>query len=192
MSCMIAGIIAGPMVSGALLQLLGYWSAWTLPLILLALDALARLVMIEKKRDKKRPASSHSHDERESLLGSRKQTPEPAASESESDLEQNQLENAPPSPSRGFYRNVLSNIEVLAGLVNSLLFSALLSGFDTTLLLDLEKELHWNYFWIGLIFLGLQAPGLILGPVSGWLRDRAGVRSQRCIGWVMVALFLCC
>lgn len=175
MSFVTAGIVAGPVVSGALLQWLGYWSAWSAPLILLGLDAVARLVMIEKRDEN----TAGSHDEREALLPSQKSVP------TESDPEQ----NLPASP-RGFYQIVLSNIGVLAGLLNSLLFSIILSGFDTTLPLYLQKELHWDTLLVGLIFLGLQAPGMILGPVAGWLRDRTGVRYQTTIGWVLIAIML--
>jgi hypothetical protein len=33
MSFVTAGIVGGPTVSGALLQLFGYWAAWSLPLM---------------------------------------------------------------------------------------------------------------------------------------------------------------
>jgi len=179
------------MVSGAFLQLLGYWWTWAVPLSLLVLDAIARLFMIERKHDETEPVGPQSHDEEESLLGSQKQKPEPAVSASGSDIEQDQSENTPPSSGRGFYRTVLSNMGVLTGLVNNLLYSALLSSFDTTLPIYLQRGLHWNYLWVGLIFIGLQAPSMVLGPVSGWLVDRTGVRYQACMGWVVVALLLC-
>lgn len=42
-----SGVISGPVVSGLLLQAVGYWSTWVAPLIVLGLDIIARLVMIE-------------------------------------------------------------------------------------------------------------------------------------------------
>ena len=47
MSFVMAGIISGPMVAGGLLQLFGYWQAWSARAAVLVLDILARLVMIE-------------------------------------------------------------------------------------------------------------------------------------------------
>lgn len=177
MSFVTAGIVSGPMVSGALLQLLGYWAAWSAPLILLGMDFVARLIMIEKHDEKR----ASSHDEREALLASQK------PSSTESDPNQNLSES---EPSQGFYRILLCNIRVLAGLFNNLVFSVILSGFDATLPLHLQKNFHWDSLSVGMIFLGLQVPGMLLGPLAGWLRDRTGLRYPTTIGWVLIALLL--
>jgi MFS family permease len=43
-----AGIISGPMVSGFLFGLAGYWAAWSVPLAVLTVDIIARLIMVER------------------------------------------------------------------------------------------------------------------------------------------------
>ena len=49
MSFVMAGIIFGPVIAGSLLELVGYWAAWSVPLIVIFLDIVARLLMIEGK-----------------------------------------------------------------------------------------------------------------------------------------------
>ncbi|KAJ5309977.1 Aldolase [Penicillium atrosanguineum] len=179
MSFVIAGIITGPMVSGALLQLVGYWAAWSAPLLLLAVGFIARLLMLEKN-DMQVATSEHaSIDEQEALLGAN-------ICNSKPDLEQ----QCPAPPSLGFYRIVLCNIRIIAGLLNTVMFSMILSGFDATLPLHLQRVFHWGTLPIGIIFLGLQVPGMALGPVVGWLRDRVGLRNPTTIGWILIAPLL--
>lgn len=47
MSFISGGTLAGPVVGGTLLQLSGYWAAWSFPLALLVVDVIARLIMVE-------------------------------------------------------------------------------------------------------------------------------------------------
>lgn len=180
MSFVTAGIVTGPMISGALFQLLGYWAAWSAPLMLLALDFAARLIMLEKHDTQTAPSEHASIDEQEALL-------HPKTRQRKSDPEQQQC---PEPSSLGFYRTVLCNIRILAGLLNTLMFSMILSGFDATLPLHLQRIFHWGTLPIGMIFVGLQVPGMVLGPVVGWLRDRVGLRYPTTIGWMIIAPLL--
>jgi MFS family permease len=179
MSFVTAGIVTGPIISGALLQLLGYWAAWSAPFMLLALDFVARLVMLEKDDTQTAPSGHASIDEQEALL-------RPKAHRGTSDLEQ---QRSAPS-SLGFYRIVLCNIRIITGLLNTVMFSMILSGFDATLPLHLQRIFNWGTLPIGIIFLGLQVPGMVLGPVVGWLRDRVGLRYPTTIGWILIAPLL--
>jgi len=176
MSFATAGIITGPMISGALLQLLGYWAAWSAPGMLLAVDFVARLAMIEKQT----ALSEHA------AIGEQEPLLHPNTLHSKSDPEQ----QCPDAPSLSFYRIVLCNIRVIAGLLNTLMFAIILSGFDATLPLHLQRTFHWGTLPIGMIFLGLQVPGMVLGPIVGWLRDRMGLRYPTTIGWVLIAPIL--
>lgn len=44
------GFSTGPMLSGILFQLEGYWVAWTSAFVLLGIDMTFRLLMVEMKR----------------------------------------------------------------------------------------------------------------------------------------------
>jgi hypothetical protein len=84
------------------------------------------------------------------------------------------LENA---SGRGFYSIMLRDPRVLSGLLNSLTTSAVVAGFDTTLPLHVRNAFGWESLPAGMMFLCLQIPAILLGPVAGSIRDRHGVRS---------------
>lgn len=62
MSFVTAGIVGGPMVGGTMFQLFGYWPAWSVPLIVLVLDIIARLIMIEPRTLQPSPSYSGKPD----------------------------------------------------------------------------------------------------------------------------------
>lgn len=90
-------------------------------------------------------------------------------------------------PSPGFYRTMLLNPGIMAGLSNTFGQSLIVAAFDTTLPLFLSNTFGWGSMPVGLIFLGLQGPIIILGPVIGRMRDRLGCRLPTVLGWVIVA-----
>ncbi|OJJ04881.1 hypothetical protein ASPVEDRAFT_173567 [Aspergillus versicolor CBS 583.65] len=197
MSLVSAGVVAGPAVAGAVLELAGYWTAWSVPLGLLLLDILMRCAMIESPRAPSTATKSSSP------------TPTPSTEPSEaSALLQtiNQLNNMntadpdyqpwrdigpepdpDPVPEPGFYELMLSDSRVLVGLANTVLSSALLASFDTTLTLHIRNTFGWGPLAAGIMLLSLQLPFLLLGPLAGWVRDRAGLRYPTTVGWALLA-----
>ncbi|KAL3468998.1 major facilitator superfamily domain-containing protein [Aspergillus californicus] len=179
MSIVSTGIFAGPMVSGTLLQLLGYWPAWSAALLLLAVDFFARLIMIDTRSGLLSAAESETEtgrDEQTRLLGDstdEQETPAPQVARA-----------------RGFYRIMLSNPQILVSLFNTLVLSITFSAFDTTLPLRVRDVFSWGSLPVGIIFLGLQAPSIIFGPPIGWLRDRVGLRWPTTTGWALLVPFL--
>lgn len=177
-----AGIIMGPAVSGALLQWVGYWPAWSVPLTLLAVDFVARLAMADVPKlsipAEGGPDTSHAEslqqDENAPLLA------EP------SDC----IEEVKTRPTRGFYSIMLRNPQVYAAIFNVIAFSTVLSGFDATLPVHLRDVFGWSPAPIGSIFLGLQIPAMFMSPFVGWLRDRIGLRWPTTLGWLFTAPLL--
>ncbi|KAL4783837.1 major facilitator superfamily domain-containing protein [Aspergillus varians] len=168
MSVVGTGIFAGPMVSGTLLQLLGYWPAWSGALLLLAVDFFARLIMIDNRSAKgKAPSDS---EERTGLLSN----------------ENGESQDTPDAPASGFYRIMFGNAKIVASLFNTVVMSIIISAFDTTLPLHVRDVFGWGSLPVGLIFLGLQAPCIIFGPPIGWLRDRVGLRWPTTAGWALL------
>jgi MFS family permease len=47
MSFVMIGTVGGPIIAGTVLELQGYWAAWSIPLVALAVNIIARLVMID-------------------------------------------------------------------------------------------------------------------------------------------------
>ncbi|KAJ5726786.1 MFS general substrate transporter [Penicillium malachiteum] len=174
MSFVSTGIMSGPTVSGTLLELAGYWAAWAVPLTLLCMYLAARLVMLERPRvGKQKDRCTAQKQDRAPLLPSQPNTGD------------SQM-----TSSRGFYRIILSDGRAIVGLLNTLLFSAMLSAFDSTLPLHLRDVFNWGSLPAGLVFLTIQLPGPFLSPLVGWLRDRVGIRYPTTIGWIVVSLLL--
>ncbi|OJJ55932.1 hypothetical protein ASPSYDRAFT_134715 [Aspergillus sydowii CBS 593.65] len=202
MSFVSAGVVAGPVVAGAVLELAGYWTAWSIPLGLLLLDIIMRSVMIETPKAPSTTTKSSSP------------TPTPSGEPSEASALLQHTCNQPnnmnmnmntidpdyepwhdigpeqdpdPSPEPGFYETMLTDSRVLVGLANTVLTSALLASFDTTLTLHLRDTFGWGSLAAGIMFLSLQLPFIILAPLTGWVRDRAGLRYPTAVGWALLA-----
>lgn len=209
MSFISCGTITGPVISGTMLQLAGYWAAWSVPLALLGLDAIARLAMVENTsghsspdkmddyRDTSEPRESDDllntqADGYETMNGNLGKTGKSRVvtrclSEEFRDPWSDEIVVV---PTKGFYRTMLFDPRILAGLANTLGQSFIVAGFDTTLPLFLRNTFGWGSMPVGLIFLGLQGPIVLLGPVVGSIRDRVGCRVPTVLGWALVAPFL--
>lgn len=198
MSFVSAGVVAGPAVAGAVLELAGYWTAWSIPLGLLLLDTIMRSVMIETPKAPSTTTKSSSPTP--TLSG------EPSEASALLQHTRNQLYNMntidpdyepwhdigpepdpDPDPEPGFYETMLTDPRVLVGLANTVLSSALLASFDTTLPLHLRNTFGWGSLPAGIMFLSLHLPFILLGPLAGWVRDRAGLRYPTTVGWALLA-----
>jgi hypothetical protein len=209
MSFISCGTVTGPVISGTMFQLTGYWAAWAVPLVLLGLDAIARLAMVESAPGQPPPGKTV-----DSL-----DTPEPRESDGLLDTQADGYETIKLNlgktgkspvvtrcmseefrdpwsdeivlvPSKVFYHTMLFDPRILAGLANTLGQSLIVAGFDTTLPLFLRNTFGWGSMPVGMIFLGLQGPIIVLGPAIGGIRDRLGCRIPTVLGWALVAPFL--
>ncbi|KAB8229387.1 major facilitator superfamily domain-containing protein [Aspergillus alliaceus] len=192
MTFVTAGQISGPIVGGTLLELVGYWPTWSAPMIALFLDMIARRLMIERGVvDSSSPLSSKSIAPSDPEDRERAPLLPPLSDNNQS----GEVNGAPAETQQidspgSFYRTMLSDARVVASVANVLIFSTVISAFDATLPLHLRDVFHWNTLSVGLIFLSLQVPSMLLGPVIGWFRDRAGVRYPATIGWLLMAPLL--
>ncbi|KAL2831532.1 MFS general substrate transporter [Aspergillus cavernicola] len=203
MAFSLSGIVAGPTISGTLLQLLGYWTAWTAPLAVLVLNIIARLVMLEKRDGPSSVPGPSGVTSSSSINSQRAVKPQgqdeaSALLPSSSSHGYSSFNSAPPKADRstcpnrgpGFYGTMLREPRVLTGAANLLLFNIISAGFITTLPLHMRSIFHWESMTVGLIFLGLQLPQVILSPLVGCLRDRLGYRYPTTVGWILLAPLL--
>ncbi|KAK2763904.1 hypothetical protein FQN54_009523 [Arachnomyces sp. PD_36] len=195
MSLVTAGIMGGPTVSGALLQLLGYWPAWSVPLVVLALDITARLLMVEPREFASPRPPNAVKGTTASSPDSTDTTPEDESTALLSEILPVNTgsgdEDQPKTPSTpSYYRLLLSNSRILASLLNILVSSSVLSGFNNTLPLHLRDTFGWGSLPTGMMFLCIQAPAILLGGLVGWLRDKAGIRAPTTFGWAASAPLL--
>ncbi|KAB8231381.1 MFS general substrate transporter [Aspergillus alliaceus] len=207
MSFSLLGIVTGPLISGILLQLLGYWTAWTAPLVVLVLNIIVRLVMLERRDSPssvpgpRAVASSSSsisqeavepqgQDESSTLLPSSSSSSSPHGYLSFNTMPSKADPSDSPKQRPGFYGAMFREPRVLTGAANLLLYNIITAGFNTILPLHLRSIFHWESMTVGLIFLGLQLPQVILGPLVGCLRDRLGYRYLTTVGWILLAPLL--
>lgn len=175
-----AGVLTGPVISGAFLQWFGYAVAWSVPLALIAICFVARLAIVEERQPDQSKASNtpaQAYNETSPLLS-------PEANDQNEAASNSQEETKAPA-TRGFYAIMFSQGATYAALLNVAAFSMVISGFDTTLPVHLREEFGWRPAPIGSIFLGIQVPSMILAPFVGWLRDRIGLRWPTTLGWAL-------
>ncbi|KAH8647735.1 putative MFS transporter [Xylariales sp. PMI_506] len=208
MSFVTAGITMGPVISGAALQLWGYWPTWSVPLALLGIDLVARLLMLER-RDLGLPSGAASEeatsgppmsDVAEPRVCSESTTSETSSLLSDGSsvhgyqsigpLVENPVDPTGDVRMTGFYRVMLRDPSVLAALFSTMSYALAVSGFNATIPLHLRDRFGWGTLPSGMIFLSLQVPGIILGPLVGWIRDRVGARLPTTVGWVLWVPFL--
>ncbi|KAJ5336609.1 Siderophore transporter [Penicillium brevicompactum] len=187
MSFVTAGMVGGPTVSGALLEMFGYWTAWSLPLLVLALDIIARLVMIEPRSGITTSISDNgvkasgcstcnddaSPEESTALLSDA----QPTAQQSDYGVEDKGDQK------KKYYKAMLCQARVLISLANVVVVASLMSGINNTLPVHLRDVFGWKSFLISMMFFCLQVPNIVLGGPAGWLRDRLGLRGPTTFGW---------
>lgn len=160
-----AGASTGPMLSGILFQVGGYWLAWSSAFVVICIDIALRLLMLERpgtKRPQNNAAKTvNAGHENDPLLPGH-QHGYPALTEEMTGL--------------SFYKCLFSQLPFIGGTVSSVVYAIIHTSFDTTLPLHVRGAFHWGSMPTGLMFLALQGPGFILSPFVGWLKDHIGTR----------------
>ncbi|KAJ5114093.1 hypothetical protein N7456_002627 [Penicillium angulare] len=172
------GFSTGPMLAGVLLQLAGYWAAWSSALVVLLIDVAFRLLMLEKnipgqKENTKGDTvtKSSSPSERSPLLSTHSDEPETYT-------------EAAPEPN--FYKCIFSKSNFTGGVYANFIAGLVVSIFNATVPLHVRDTFGWGGMQSGLIFAALQAPRLVFSPFVGWLKDRVGTRSPTVVGFILL------
>lgn len=156
MSFVNSGMISGPAVAGLLLEIMGYWATWSVPLLILTIDLVARLVMIESPS---------------------KGSTEPQSEEAENTSLLSSHENAQNSSTvDNFWRIMLCDSRVLTALLVAITSTTVGTSFHATLPLYVQETFGWGPGTTGFLFSCLIFPTLLISPLAGWVRDRVGVR----------------
>lgn len=197
-----AGLIVGPVVSGFLFEMRGYWPAWAAPFGVLILDIIARLLMIEKPTDEAAPSepccpACTSEIVPIDIDSASVETTEtrPLLSDSGSSYhsfpESVDYQDDTPAPTtapcRSFYRDILRSGRLVTALLMSALSVFISSSFDTALPLHVQETFHWGTSATGLMFFCLQASTLAITPLSGWLYDAIGPKYPITISLICLA-----
>lgn len=177
------GPIVGPLLGGVIYGHGGYYGVFGLMFAMLGVDALLRLVMIERKvaqkwRDDQTvpPRTSDKHLESDGLASPMSCTEMPAAScamaESGDKITDRDAVSSPSQHRQSSPKlRLLLSFRMLVALIGGLLQSSLNVAFDSTLPLIVNSLFGWEQTGQGLIFITILLPSL-LQPVFGAITDR--------------------
>ncbi|GAM37289.1 MFS transporter [Talaromyces pinophilus] len=211
-----SGLLVGPMVSGWLLRLAGYWPTWITAISVLIVDMLMRLVIIEKPKVQKswnnaKSAFSATNGNSEHL------SPEDTdveATAAEADTNNSLSETTPLLQAQtastedlpdqasqkdttkqgdevsNFYRVVLSHPRALTAMACHMTSSLVVTSLDTTLPLHVIRDFGWNTAQMSFMFFLIQLPQLALGTFTGWLKDKHGTKVATGIGYLLTGFLL--
>lgn len=161
-----AGTITGPAVSGLLIEATGYWVTWSIPLIVLTIDLLARVIMIDNPH-------------KISLCSTNSDT---------DDASPGDPQNVPGAGN--FWRVMLCDGRVLTCLLITFTSTSVTTSLQATLPLQVQHKFGWGPSTVGLLFAGLVIPGVLIGPLAGWVRDKISAKGPAIACSILQALVL--
>ena len=203
------GELAAPVLGGVLFEKTGYSGVFGLGMGVLGLDFVMRILLIEKKTAKKWDPSlvegqgatnPRDHGQRDGAMdevdeytdGSEEQDRQDQANEStvllpksEDDEEdyaiatdgQNRLVRSLP------ILYCLTDPRLLVALLLAFVQASLLGTYDATIPTQARDLFNFDSLQSGLLFIALDIPYLILGPIAGWAVDRYGTKPAAVIGF---------
>lgn len=180
------------------------------PILMLIIDMLMRVVMIENKNGHRSPTKEYLSDDTPSNENTTRgihddQVHEDAAlldipylnpntyhddDESLPPREEAPKNNKKSSFTTNIYMMILSDSRAAGGLICNFTQAVILVGLDTTLPLHCSEQFGWNSARVSLMFLLLQIPSLLLGSLTGLLKDKIGTKFPTSVGFLTVSVFL--
>ena len=195
------------MLGGVIYEKTGYGGVFGVGAALLAVDFILRILMIEKKTaaryatasenpsDNGQPVDPNEAERQQANGATDDNEDENAPSDEETPLLQgsksreNSLDNfrIPPNQPR-LIRNVpvlycLSNPRLPTALLLAFVQATLLATFDATIPTEAESLFNFTSLRAGLLFIALDIPYLLLGPLAGWAVDKYGTKPATVIGF---------
>lgn len=172
--------LLGPLLGGIVFDSAGYYAVFAMAFALLGIDAILRLLMIERsvaaKWGKEAPevitAAEHKGD-----TNDHKADPEYDTPEIETPAVTHERRRLP----RVF--SLLASYRLDAALFGCFISAALLTSFDSILPLYVKELWGWDSVGAGLIFLAVTIPSFT-GPFVGKYADKHGVRWLATTGFI--------
>lgn len=185
------GELLAPVLGGVLYDKTGYGGVFGVGAGILAIDFIMRLLVVEKKVAARYGHSDASVNPRDH--GSRGDTAD-AEDADEADEEtallrgKEEADFKVPDGQNKIVRTLpvlycLSNPRVAVALLLSFVQASLLAMFDATIPTEASSLLGFSSLESGLLFIALDIPYLLLGPVAGWAVDKYGTKPAAVIGF---------
>ncbi|KAI1088008.1 MFS transporter-like protein [Rostrohypoxylon terebratum] len=192
----LGGLIA-PVVGGVLYEKTGYAGVFGVAAGMLGLDFVMRLLVIEKKAAAKYDEIISSDPDRDSVSQidgaedfNDEESPTPTPTESSALLPNNPGDSPYKihKPLNRLTRTLpillcFRNPRLLVGCSLSLVQASLLGLFDATIPTEAASLFNFTSLQAGLLFITLELPYLLLGPVAGWAVDRYGTKFASVLGF---------
>lgn len=166
------GLGMGPLLGGVIYAKSGYYSVFFIMFALLGLDAVLRLLVIEKREAVKwgipKGALEPTDCSPDPQSVQKVEATGPLNKDADAQL-QGQLprEGCP----RSAYPLLLSNPRILTSIWGYLMTAFLATSFDAVLPLFVEETFGWNQMGAGLIFLPMSLP-ICVDPLTGMICDK--------------------
>ncbi len=177
-----------PVLGGALYEKTGHAGVFGLASGVLALDFMMRLLIVEKKTAAKYTCLGNGEtNTRDS--GTRNEDGERDAGEADPLLPRGDEDTYKIRDQPG---KVLRTLPILicfrdprlvVALVMAFVQAALLALFDATIPTEATDLFGFSSLKAGLLFIAIDVPYLILGPLAGWAVDRFGTKPAAAIGF---------
>ncbi|KAI4860693.1 MFS transporter-like protein [Hypoxylon rubiginosum] len=201
------GQLMAPVIGGVLYDTIGYTGVFGVGAGVLGLDFLMRLLVVEKKvaarydegaapghrneEESRRDYGTISEGDGQDESGDRGSNPEEAgesdsllSNKTDDDETTYKINHEPNRIVRAIPILVcFRSPRLLVGFGLAFVQAALLAVFDATVPTEAQSLFNFTSLQAGLLFIALDVPYLIMGPVGGWAVDRYGTKFAAVVGF---------
>ncbi|KAF9964880.1 hypothetical protein BGZ70_005795 [Mortierella alpina] len=165
------GLMAGPPLGGILQDKVGPKAPYVLCLVLIAIDLVARLLIIEPRSAKVKAIRKFQKQQQKEQ---KEQVQQPSVLTGGPD--DPQLSGLVPAAAKlTTMRGLLKNKRLLTGLIVSFTQAFLIAALEPVMPLYLSDRFNLSSTQIGVIFLAISLPTFV-SPVAGWFSDKHGAK----------------
>ncbi|KAI1348969.1 major facilitator superfamily domain-containing protein [Xylaria sp. FL0043] len=196
------GELMAPVIGGVLYEKTGYAGVFGLAAGILVLDFIMRFLVIEKRIAAKYDESVHSSEGTARSVGSRADQDSDGANQeaSEEDTllpktedEAYRIRQPPNKLVRALPILIcFKSPRLVMALCLAFVQATLLAVYDATIPTEAQALFNFSPLKAGLLFIALDVPYLLLGPIAGWAVDRYGAKKAAVLGfgWMVPVLIL--
>ncbi|OKP12189.1 hypothetical protein PENSUB_2272 [Penicillium subrubescens] len=178
-TAMTLGFVSGPLLGGIVFEIGGFYAVCGMAFMIITLDLLLRLAVVEKRV----AAKWLTETERAFIAESNNSSELPYGTE----VHGNGTIKVIKQDGTFALFNLLKQRRILISLWAIIVSNVVVSAFDATLTIFVQKLFHWDVLGAGLIFLP-GASAAIFQPFFGYLSDRLGSRIIAFTGFTLLSI----